>query len=57
MSALCHFVDVSDLTPYEKRCSSTELIEVTGAEFESVSSLIRGRVQLSEVNSVSMRAF
>ncbi|XP_048753481.1 spindle and kinetochore-associated protein 2-like isoform X3 [Ostrea edulis] len=38
------------LTPLERRSQSSEFIEVSEEEFESVSSLVRGRVKLSEVN-------
>ena len=41
------------MSPSQLRRTTNDYIEVTQQEFESVSSLIRGRVKLSEVNSVS----
>ena len=38
------------VSPYERRKDSTEVIEIDEAEFASVSSLVRGRAKLSEVN-------
>ena len=40
------------LTPYERRVGSSELIEIDEDEFKSVSTLVRGRAKLSEVNTV-----
>jgi len=37
---------------YDKRCASKHFLEITEDEFNSVSSLVRGRVKLSDVNSV-----
>ena len=40
-------------SPYDKRASSYEFVEISDSEFQSVSSLVRGRVKLSDVNHVS----
>lgn len=43
-----------ELSPSERRKNSTECIEVTREEFESVSDLVRGRVKLLDVNQVGL---
>ena len=42
----------SSLSPAERRAGSNEFIEITQAEFDTVSTLIKGRVKLVEVNMV-----
>ena len=42
-----------DLSPEAKRKTSKELIEITQEEFDSVSSSVRGRLKLQDVNTVS----
>ena len=41
------------MSPFEKRANSNEFLEISDTEFQSVSSLVRGRVKLSDVNHVS----
>ena len=41
------------LSPHERRRHCSECIDVDEEEFNSVSSLVRGRVKLAEVNQVS----
>ncbi|XP_045173580.1 spindle and kinetochore-associated protein 2-like [Mercenaria mercenaria] len=41
----------NEMSPSHKRKTTNEYVEVSEQEFESVSSLIRGRVKLTEVNS------
>lgn len=43
--------------PAERRASSKEFIEITQAEFDTVSTLIKGRVKLLEVNMVCLIGF
>ncbi len=43
---------LAPLSPYERRSGQDEVIEIDKDEFESVSSLVRGRVKLTEVNQV-----
>ena len=45
------------MSPAELREQSTECVEVTEEEFKSVSSLIRGRVNLVDVNKVGFNAY
>ncbi|XP_060571747.1 spindle and kinetochore-associated protein 2-like [Ruditapes philippinarum] len=40
-----------EISPSQLRSTTNDFVEVTQQEFESVSSLIRGRVKLTEVNS------
>jgi hypothetical protein len=42
----------SSLSPAERRAGTNEFIEITQAEFDTVSTLIKGRVKLVEVNMV-----
>jgi hypothetical protein len=42
----------SSLSPAERRAGSNEFIEITQAEFDTVSTLIKGRVKLVEVNKI-----
>ena len=42
-----------EMSAYEKRANSNEFIEINDPEFQSVSSLVRGRVKLTDVNHVS----
>ena len=42
-----------EMSPHEKRANSNEFMEINETEFQSVSSLVRGRVKLSDVNHVS----
>lgn len=39
-------------SPFSRRAESKEFLEIDEAEFNSVSSMIRGRVKLEEVNRV-----
>lgn len=44
---------IAECSASQRRQNTEEFVEVTNQEFQSVSSLIRGRVKLTDVNSVS----
>ena len=45
----CIFIDIS---PAELRANSKECVEISEEEFQTVSTLVRGRVVLADVNKV-----
>ena len=61
MKIIIHFISETnagvdfkiEMSPHEKRANSNEFIEINDPEFQSVSSLVRGRVKLTDVNHVS----
>ena len=45
------------LSPLEKRSQSSEFIELSAEELESVPALVKGRVKLTDVNMVRLSTF
>ena len=45
------------LSPLEKRSQSSEFVELSAEELESVPALVKGRVKLTDVNMVRLSTF
>ena len=51
---VCETAAVQAVSPYARRADSDDLIDIDDDEFQTVSSVIRGRAKLADVNHVGL---